>query len=91
MVSVPVLWVPEVAFDPDHVPEAVQEVAFVELQDSVEELPDATVVGFAEIATVGAGVTGGVVIVTVADCVVEPPAPVQVSENVDRTERIPVL
>ena len=88
--SPPVLCVPEVAFVPDHAPEAVHTVALAELQERVEELPDATVVGFAESNTLGAGVTAAVM-ATVTDCVVDPPAPVQVSENVDRAERGPVL
>ena len=50
---------PEVAFDPDHAPEAVQELAFV--LDHVSKVsPDtSTDVGSAEILTVGAGVAGG--------------------------------
>jgi len=64
--SPPVLCDPEVAFVPDHALEAVHAVALVELQERVDELPDATVVGFAESDTMGAGVTGAV-IATVAD------------------------
>jgi hypothetical protein len=46
---------------PDQVPLAVQEVALVELQVSVEELPCTTEVGLTLMVTVGAGVvTGGV-------------------------------
>jgi hypothetical protein len=59
VVRAPVLWLPDVAFDPDHEPEAVQDVAFVEFQDKVEELPEAIEVGFAEIETAG-GVGAGV-------------------------------
>jgi hypothetical protein len=73
---VPVLCVPEIAFDPDHPPEAVHDVALVELQASVAELPEATEVGLAEILTVGAA--GDEVTVTVADCVADPPVPVHV-------------
>ena len=56
-VSPPVLCDPEVAFVPDHAPEAEHVVASVELQERVDELPEATVVGFAESDTVGGGVT----------------------------------
>ena len=52
----------------------VQEVAFVELQLSVEDCPPVMVPGLAESETVGAGT----VTVTVVDCVADPPAPVQV-------------
>jgi hypothetical protein len=40
---------------PDQPPEALQEVALVEVHVSVELLPDATVVGLALKLTVGAG------------------------------------
>ena len=56
----PVLPDPEIAFVPDHPLEAEHDVALVELQASVDELPDVTVVGLADIKTVGA-VDGGVV------------------------------
>ena len=52
--------VPLVALVPLHPPEAVHEVALVEDQVTVELLPDVMLVGFAENATVGAGVGGGV-------------------------------
>jgi hypothetical protein len=55
-VTVPV---PEVAFVPLQPPEAVQEVASVELQVSALPLPAATVVGEALRETVGVGVTVG--------------------------------
>jgi hypothetical protein len=51
--SAPVLCVPLVAFVPLQLPDAVHEVAFVELQDSVEALPLATVAGAAPIDAVG--------------------------------------
>jgi hypothetical protein len=55
----------------------VQLVALVEDQLSVDVPPLATVVGFAEIVTVG---TGGVALTaTVAVCNVEPPGPLQLS------------
>ncbi len=66
---------PLVASLPLQPPEAVQDVAFLDDQDSVELLPLATVLGLALKLTVGAGE----VTVTVADCAALPPAPVQVS------------
>jgi hypothetical protein len=60
---------------PDQAPEAVQEVALVADQLSVELLPLATVLGAAARATVGAGVVTD----TVADWVALPPVPVQLS------------
>ena len=66
---------PLVASLPLQPPEAVQEVAFLDDQDSVELLPLAMVLGLALKLTVGAGE----VTVTVADCAALPPAPVQVS------------
>jgi len=53
--------VPEVALLPDHAPEAVHEVASVELHVSVAVLPEVTVLGDADSLTVGSG--GGVVTV----------------------------
>jgi hypothetical protein len=61
---------------PDHPPEAVQAVAFVEVQERVEAAPLFTVLGLAEKLTVGAGVLTE----TVVDWVALPPGPVQVSE-----------
>ena len=49
---------PEVALVPLQLPEAVHDDALVEDQVMVEELPYVTVVGFAEIVTVGAGAAG---------------------------------
>jgi hypothetical protein len=54
---------------------AVQEVALMAAQVSVELLPLATLVGLADRVTVGAGEST----VTVADCAALPPLPVQVS------------
>jgi hypothetical protein len=53
-VSAPLDSIPDVAFVPDQAPEAVQEVAFVEDQVSVDDPPLVTAVGFAVIDTVGA-------------------------------------
>jgi hypothetical protein len=57
-VNTPVDWLPEVDLEPDHAPEAEQEIAFVEDQVMVEVPPLATDVGFAASDTVGTG--GGV-------------------------------
>ena len=67
---------PEVDLVPDQLPEAVQAVALVDDQVSVEEAPFAIEVGLAASDTVGAGDAT----VTAADAVALPPAPVQVSE-----------
>jgi hypothetical protein len=66
---------PLMALAPDQPPEAVQEVALLDDQVSVDDAPLAIVLGLAAMATVGAG---GVT-ETVFDCVALPPAPVQVS------------
>jgi len=88
-VRIPVLSEPGVAFAPDQAPEAVQDVALVELQESVEELAEIIELGLAAIVTVGSAEEA--VTVTVADWLVEPPAPVQVSEYVAVVVRLPVL
>jgi hypothetical protein len=56
----PVLWEPDVAFVPDHPPEAVQDVVFVELQVSVDELPETMELGSAAKLTIGVADGGGV-------------------------------
>ena len=53
--NAPVLCVPLVATAPDHPPDAVHDVALVELHVSDEVPPPATLVGFAANVTVGAG------------------------------------
>ena len=73
-VSAPVLALPLVGSLPDHPPEAVQLVAFVEDQLSVAEPPLLTVAGLALRLTVG-----GVETLTVADWLAVPPGPLQVS------------
>jgi hypothetical protein len=83
----PVLCVPLVALLPLQAPEAVHEVALVELHVSVEEPPPAMEVGFAVNVTVGAGTT---VTVAVAALLV-PPVPVQVIEKEVVAARVPVL
>jgi hypothetical protein len=81
--------VPLVAFVPLQPPEAVQDVALVELQVNVEDPPLVVVVGLAVRMAVG---TGLVVTVTVAAAgVLVPPAPVQVNEYVVVAARAPVL
>ena len=71
------VWLPpEVALSPNQAPEAVQELAFVEDQVSVEDPPFATDCGVAASDTVGAG--GNTV--TVAVALALPPEPVQVRE-----------
>ena len=64
---------PEVAFAPLQAPDAVQLVASVEDQVRVDDCPETTLVGLALKDKVGAG---GVT-VTVTDCVIVPPAPLQ--------------
>ena len=72
--SAPVLALPLVGSLPDQPPEAVQLVALVEDQLSVEAEPLVTVPGFALRLTVG-----GVETLTVTDLLALPPAPLQVS------------
>jgi hypothetical protein len=81
-VNAPVLAVPEAARLPLQAPEAVQPVASVD--DQISELlpPTATLAGFAEIVTVGAGAGTADVTVTIAESLAEPPAPLQLSANV---------
>jgi hypothetical protein len=75
--SVGVDSLPEVALAPDQPPEAVQDVAFVEDQVSVEDAPVATNVGLAASDTVTDGGGGEPGTVTVADALALPPEPVQ--------------
>jgi hypothetical protein len=58
-VSAAVTSEPLVAFAPLQPPEAVQEVAFDEVQVSVVVAPEATLVGLAVSVTLGGGVAGG--------------------------------
>jgi hypothetical protein len=76
-------FVPDTALLPDHAPDAVHEVALVELQVNFDAVPLDTVVGSAPSVSVGAG--GGVVApdtLTVTDFVVVPPPPSHVRVNV---------
>jgi len=74
VLSAPVLAPPLVGSLPDHPPEAVQLVAFVENQLSVAEPPLVTVAGLALRLTVVGAET-----LTVADLLAVPPGPLQVS------------
>ncbi|WP_324313729.1 hypothetical protein [Povalibacter sp.] len=66
---------PEVAFDPDQPPEAVQVDAFVLVHVSMAA-PDAATRGS---LAVSVNVGGGLTTVTVADRETDPPEPVQLS------------
>jgi hypothetical protein len=72
--SAPVDCEPLMGLPPDHVPEAVQEVALVADQVKLELPPLITELGLALRLIVGAGDFTD----TVADCAALPPAPVQV-------------
>jgi hypothetical protein len=69
-----VLSVPDVAFVPDHEPDAVHAVALVAVHANVDVPPDWTLVGDPEKFKVGAGNSA-----TDTDCVTDPPLPLQVS------------
>jgi len=71
------LWEPLVALLPVHPPLAVQLVALVLLQVRVDDWPGVILAGDAPRFTVGAD--GSVATLTVADCCVVSPAPVQES------------
>jgi hypothetical protein len=71
---------------PDQAPEAAQAVALADDHVSVEALPELTVLGAALSVTDGANAET----VTVADCVAEPPAPVQVNSYSVVLESAPV-
>jgi hypothetical protein len=75
-VSAPVDWLPEIAFAPDHAPDAAHEVAFVADQVSVELFPLLMALGPTLSVTTGADAFTE----TVADCTALPPLPVQVRE-----------
>jgi hypothetical protein len=72
----PVLALPLIGSLPDHPPEALQLVALVEDQLSVEAEPPLTVPGLALRLTVG---LDGAETLTVTDLLALPPAPLQVS------------
>jgi hypothetical protein len=85
LVNTPVDWLPLVPLAPDHAPEAVQLLAAVDDQVSVELAPLAMVCGVAVIVIVGTAAT-----VTVADWKALPPVPVQLNENVPVLASAPV-
>jgi hypothetical protein len=85
--SGPMLCVPLVALAPLHPPEAVHEVAFVELHVNVELPPFAIDAGFAVSVAVGLPGTVTVALTTL----LVPPAPVQVSEYDVVAETGPML
>jgi hypothetical protein len=70
-----IVWLPEICLVPLQPPEAVQVVAFVELQVNIELPPLLTVAGLADRLTVGAG-GGEPITVTVTERVMFPPPPV---------------
>ena len=72
-VTAAVALAPLIGSVPLHPPDAVQLVAFVEVQVSIAALPFAKVVGLAERVIAGTGLFT----VTVTDCDAVPPAPVQ--------------
>lgn len=76
--SAGVAWLPLVAFAPDQASEAVQLVALVVLQVSVDAWPLVTVAGFAASVIAGAGV----LTVTLTLLLALPPGPVQERLNV---------
>jgi hypothetical protein len=76
LLSVPVLALPLVDLLPDHPPDALQLVALLEDQLSVEDPPLLMLVGFALKLTVG---LAGADTLTVTDRLALPPEPVQVS------------
>ena len=79
MVRAPVLCVPLAICVPLQPPEAVHDVALVELQVSMEVPPPAIEVGLAVSVAVGTGVAGVTVTVAAVAALV-PPEPVQVNE-----------
>ena len=90
--TAPVAWVPLAGSEPVQPPDAVQDVALVEFQVSVDEPPGATLAGEALRLAVGAagGGKGLTVIEAVAGGLV-PPGPEHVNENVEFAVSAPVL
>ena len=87
--SAPVLALPLVGSLPDQPPEALQLVALVDDQLSVDAPPLLTLEGLAVRLTVGFG--GGAETLTVTDWVALPPDPLQVSAKVVVALSAPVL
>ena len=86
--NAPVVWLPEVDLEPLQLPDALQEFAFVDDQLNVLLEPLFTVAGDADNETVGAGV--GALTETDALACAVPPAPLQLSVNVDPALNAPV-
>jgi hypothetical protein len=84
--TLPVDCEPRTDLVPDQAPEAIHEVAFVELQLSVELVPVPTVPGDALRLTVGEGAATD----TIVDWAALPCGPVQVNVNVDFSETGPL-
>lgn len=90
-VTAPVACVPLAPSEPVHPPEAVQAVALLELQVSIDVPPNATLMGDAVSAATGAG-GGSELTVTVAlAAALVPPGPEHVSEKVELAASAPVL
>ena len=87
-VKAPVLWLPLTALAPLQSPEAVQEVALLELQEIVANPPLEIEIGETERLTVGGA---GIVTPTVADFTTSPPSPMQVKVKVESELNAPVL
>ena len=87
--NAPVLAVPDTVFVPLQPPDAVHDVAFVDVHVSVLALPLATVVGDADKVTVGAGFVPSTTTDALASA--DPPAPVQRSVKVPLAVIPPVL
>jgi hypothetical protein len=87
----PTPWLPVVILLPLHAPDAVQPVALVLDQVSVEFPLIATLFGAALSMTVGAGGGGTALTVTITSRFTEPPAPVQAREKVELDVSGPVL
>jgi hypothetical protein len=87
VVKAPVLWLPLAVFVPLQPPDAIHDVAWVELHVNREAPPLAMVVGLAVSVAVGAG---AMLTVAVAGVLV-PPAPVHVNEYVVLAVKAPVL
>ena len=75
LVNAPLDSLPEGGLLPNQAPEATQELASVDDQASVDDLPVATKLGVADSDTVGTGNTS-----TIVETLVLPPEPVQVRE-----------
>ena len=76
----PTVVLPEVFWIPDQLPDAVQDVALVEVHINISVAANATEVEAATKDTVGTG--AGAVTVSLTKALPEPPAPVHVSVNV---------